>query len=486
FLDEMLRHKGLGDGTHWHKCTCCGTLYTQTMCYFRCKDCRVFEQCLDCVLARHSSMRLHQLKACAQEWSGKFWTKTSLVKLGLVYQLGHGGHTCLRPAPAMWSMVVMDMLGVHTVRYQFCRCDESDFARNLEQLMWNKRYPTTTVDPGTCAIFAALDLYRLLNMVGNINIHDFVETLERLTDTCKVSKVPDRYKAFGRMARQWVFLIHLIRVCVGNAQEGVYSTKNGECAVLCWTCPHDKINVLEGWREVAAEFQFLHILLLAIDANFRMKSCLRANKHHDPPLGDGWRHVVEGSPYKEHLKGYIMEKDVSHCLGWGTYKKGNNMSRHCAEDAVANHLFSYSNMDYILLASILGITALYLTISYNIARQWQVNLATRMEAMPEVMQLDFEKTMVLFGLPMWHTAAHERNCQVQNSLSYQAGVGRTDGEGIERMWSVLNPLAWTTKEMEEGARHDAIEDKVDHHNFEKNIRQGTWIQSWCMDFIDDT
>jgi hypothetical protein len=79
---------------------------------------------------------------------------------------------------------------------------------------------------------------------------------------------------------------------------------------------------------------------------------------------------------------------------------------------------------------------------------------------------------VLFALPMWHAAAHERNCQMQNSLSYLDGVGRTDGEGIERTWSHLNPLAWATKEMRLGAHHDAMEDKIDHLNFEKNINQG--------------
>jgi hypothetical protein len=38
---------------------------------------------------------------------------------------------------------------------------------------------------------------------------------------------------------------------------------------------------------------------------------------------------------------------------------------------------------------------------------------------------------------------------------------------------VLNPLSWATMEMGLGARHDALEDKVDHHNQEKNMSQGT-------------
>jgi hypothetical protein len=48
-----------------------------------------------------------------------------------------------------------------------------------------------------------------------------------------------------------------------------------------------------------------------MDANFRLKSRLRANEHADLPLGSGWGYLVEERPYKEHLKGYVAEKDVS-------------------------------------------------------------------------------------------------------------------------------------------------------------------------------
>jgi hypothetical protein len=137
-------------------------------------------------------------------------------------------------------------------------------------------------------------------------------------------------------------------------------------------------------------------------------------------------------------------------------------------------------MDYILLSAVLGITAMYLAISYDIACQWQIHLPERMEAMPEHMRLDLAMITILFALPVWHAAAHERSCQVQNSLSYLVGVGRTDGEGIERTWSHFNPLAWATKEMRLGAHHDTMEDKIDHHNFEKNINEGECMAAISM------
>ncbi|KAJ7852029.1 hypothetical protein B0H14DRAFT_2581072 [Mycena olivaceomarginata] len=131
-------------------------------------------------------------------------------------------------------------------------------------------------------------------------------------------------------------------------------------------------------------------------------------------------------------------------------------------------------MDYILLSAILGILVLYLAISYNIVCQWKKYLATRAKIVEEALgsTTRLEDLNVIYALPVWHAAAHETSCQTENSLSYVEGVGRTDGEGIERTWSVLNPLAYSTKEMGNGARHDAIENKVDHLNFEKNVGQG--------------
>jgi hypothetical protein len=91
-------------------------------------------------------------------------------------------------------------------------------------------------------------------------------------------------------------------------------------------------------------------------------------------------------------------------------------------------------MDYILLASLMGVAVLALAISYDIACQWEVDLPARAKKIEETTTLptcleDFE---IQFALPVWHAKVHKTSCQMQNSLSYAVGVGQTDGEGIER------------------------------------------------------
>ncbi|KAJ7437316.1 hypothetical protein B0H11DRAFT_2255542, partial [Mycena galericulata] len=476
FLDWMLRRDGLGDYLQDTACGCCGGVHDSSKRLFRCAACGEFLQCQDCVKSRHQLNPLH----CIQEWNGEHWTEATLsgttpdragrTGVGLVYQLGHHGRPCRFPTPQR-SMVI---------DYQYCGCEKSEHTNNLGQLLGNAWYPSTTVDPETCATFQVLDQFRLLNVVGNCNVHDFVGTLERLTDPLMTASVPDRYKAFGRMSRQYSYLLRAKRAGRGHETDGLRKTGPGGLAVLCWACPHDGKNLPEGWRDVDAKYRFLYMLLLALDANFRLKNRLRANERQDPSLGSGLGYFVDSGPYKEHLRHYVAEKDVSSCIafaallqketrlttqvcvslesggvcahatvwcarkGWATYRRGNG---------------TYANMDYILLSSLLGVAILCLTISYDIACQWKVNLPARAKKIAA-------STPVTTSLDKW---------EIQYAFAGVARVGRTDGEGIERTWAILNPVGYATKEMGDGARHDAIEDKVDRLNYEKNVRQGTTL-----------
>jgi len=61
FLDELVRHEGLGDEK---QCPCCHEAYKRTTRRFRCLQCGAFEQCLACVLSRHALMPLHRIDVC--------------------------------------------------------------------------------------------------------------------------------------------------------------------------------------------------------------------------------------------------------------------------------------------------------------------------------------------------------------------------------------------------------------------------------------
>lgn len=111
------------------------------------------------------------------------------------------------------------------------------------------------------------------------------------------------------------------------------------------------------------------------------------------------------------------------------------------------------------------------TITYDIACQYKKNFYKRIDALPEALK-GLDLPVLTWGLPVWHGNVHDIKCEAKESLKYKPGVGKTDGEGIERVWSVFNSISYMTREEQPGARHDDIEDKADKHNFGKNIALG--------------
>jgi hypothetical protein len=66
------------------------------------------------------------------------------------------------------------------------------------------------------------------------------------------------------------------------------------------------------------------------------------------------------------------------------------------------------------------------------------------------------------------------------------GVGKSDGEGVKWTWADLNPAAFHTKEMGAGNRADTLEDKIDSHNFLKNLTHGISLSTSYLKYLLST
>ena len=129
-------------------------------------------------------------------------------------------------------------------------------------------------------------------------------------------------------------------------------------------------------------------------------------------------------------------------------------------------LSRYCNMDWIATSATrdTGLSSIFF--SYDIVCQWSLKFMQRMLTMPQVQQLSPDIT-VGYGVPKCHCRGHKMECQCQFSMHVQPGVGRTDGEGIERTWSGLNHAASSTKEMLPGSRRDNLDRRMGFHNWDK-------------------
>jgi len=132
----------------------------------------------------------------------------------------------------------------------------------------------------------------------------------------------------------------------------------------------------------------------------------------------------------------------------------------------------FCSMDYVLLSALINITIAMLVVSYDIACQWSKNFRTRIIEFPPAMDLNLDDISFTTVIPKFHILGHGKKCQSVWSLNYRRWMGRTDGEGVEREWSHINPVALSTKVMGPGARHDTLDDHWGAWNWHKVVSMG--------------
>lgn len=57
------------------------------------------------------------------------------------------------------------------------------------------------------------------------------------------------------MFRQYTFLKRLKQSGRGHDPAGVAATAPGGCAVLCWACPHEGVNIPSNWNAVEKKYK---------------------------------------------------------------------------------------------------------------------------------------------------------------------------------------------------------------------------------------
>jgi Kyakuja-Dileera-Zisupton transposase len=151
-------------------------------------------------------------------------------------------------------------------------------------------------------------------------------------------------------------------------------------------------------------------------------------------------------------------------------------------------LLSYVNMDYLFFSSIARATHFKIIGSstartgrkthskiigsYDIACQWGLYLQDRLiTTIPRHLHPPDDTLFEVF-VPKFHLPAHKPQCHAAYSFNYALGVGRTDGEGIERNWSVLNKVAPSLSMMGPGGRWDTMDDVCNSWNWSKIVNLG--------------
>ncbi|KAG6819393.1 hypothetical protein H0H93_012240 [Arthromyces matolae] len=445
-------------------------------------------------------------------WSEEHFSRTSFFEMGIRFQVGHNGSgRCMFATPAHKDLMVIHVNGIHHVLIDYCSC--SSAYEPYQQLLDAALYPGTPLEPQTCATFTVLRQFHTMNLQGKISAFDYYKALELMTDANGMIKLRDRLPSFMIMVREWRHLKAAKRAGGGHSGVKLEETPRGEFAVKCRACPVPKVNLPPGWENAPAETSWLYQLILSQDANFRLKNRLRSSNEKDPSLQPGFAYFVSDDNYLSHLAKNLgnvngtTDDEISHCVGFAAIWLANtrkskglratgvasvSCSRHqffCpngtgdlqkGEKCVfvpffmngdVDTLFRYSNMDFLFFMALLWTYFPWILLCYDIACQYARRFWDRMELLPVGMRFA-GPTFVQWAVPKFHLPAHKSECHGPFALNYTPGVGRTDGEGVERNWAFLNGAAPSTSQMGPGARHDTLDDFMGFWNFRKTVDYG--------------
>ncbi|KAK7022765.1 hypothetical protein VNI00_016968 [Paramarasmius palmivorus] len=475
----------------------CARCKAQGQDHYRCRICmgdRLL--CKECMVEVHETRPFDMI----ERWNGSFFERCTLKSLDYILQLGNcPGGTCKQPRRSKSGFVVVDIDSIQEVTLQYCGCRVTSVAgTSWEQLMRSRLYPATTVEPMTAFTFRMLEFFHDLTLQGKVSVYDFYHALETRTDGAFVQGTKDRYDAFIRVQRQWRVLTMCKRGGIGNRPGSTLSdVKEGELAVTCIACPRPGVNLPDDWNtSTPLSKMFLYHKFISLDACFRLKRRDISSEIKDPGLLTGKAYYVTQEPFQTWAKTLGEQKETSSCTGLAAVDQANTKysKGYAATGAIlcicARHEMvepngtvdttkgeKYGLSDYAVGASQRHSDEfLFRILSYDIACQYHKRFFERMNRLPMAARMGIHMDRWKFAVPKLHIQGHERSCQENFALHFILGAGQTDGEGIERHWANLGPIATSTREMGPGHRRDTLDDHFGAWNWAKIKRLGLLLR----------
>ncbi|KAJ7938476.1 hypothetical protein B0H13DRAFT_1587566, partial [Mycena leptocephala] len=388
--------------------------------------------------------------------------------LGLRIQLGHiPGDICTTSHPAPVEFVVYDVLAIHTVAVDYCRCEPDVELR--QQLMCACWWPSTTSSPHTCAIYDCLRFFQLLNCLGKVAAHNYLLSLEYLTNNNGLTTPPVCNSC-----------IHL-HIAAGRAlSPGSICQKDGR---MYWQAFSELLYIAMVYNA-----RYIHWAPLGTDVNFKLTTEMVSSFTKDPIIGDGLGYFCNYIEYTEHISKHVDEKDISSCSGFQamfqSHQKRDKGLRTTGVGGVTcsrHNMWQpngmgdlqrgerYCNMDFLIFSVLWHYILLTIILSYDIACQWSKNISTRMAKLPEKYHIKIPFTNIWFMVPNFHLPTHKALCLAIYSFHFMWGAGLTNGEGVEQNWKFSNGATASTKKMGPGSRHAVLEDIWGFHNWRREI-----------------
>ncbi|KAF7365921.1 hypothetical protein MVEN_00467300 [Mycena venus] len=466
---------------------------------FRCVDCfNAPMWCIRCAIGAHIYNPFHRI----EEWDGKMFVRSPMwkkddVSSSICLSTHPSGIRCPHSPPAAKGpprhMLIVDHNGFHKRYIEFCHCRAPI---PWEQLVLRRLFPASFKEPKTAFTFTVLKQFHVHSLASKKSAYDYVKGLCQLTNNGDPDSVDDRYEEFVRACRIWRFLV--IQRRAGQApphgiDKHIPHRRPNCLALRCPACPEIGFNVSEEEVKSAAESErHKYTLFVSTDGDFKLQ---RKKKKEDPDdfaLNDGNAHFVPTPEYKVYMEDIAKDDpkpdDDGNCphLKAGRMhnivKFKNSVVSGVIAVQCARHGFylpqgivdlprgeGYKYADFAVcyaLCEAAGLPWIFLT--YDIWCKYGVYLKDRILKRFPSMAPIINRVMGAIGKV--HNPGHGTECQDEYNLNYTPNVGLVSGELIETGWAELNLSAGSTREMNEGHRHDVLDAVCDHWNWEKLVK----------------
>ncbi|KEP45061.1 hypothetical protein V565_323500, partial [Rhizoctonia solani 123E] len=499
YLDTLYARDSPPPIPHCSLCTSPTNTDALTDALYRCMSCiGAGALCSMCLKSLHRFTPTHQIK----RWDGSSWVGSSLFDIGYVLFIGHHGQPCPAKQPQHTSdekaggkqskdfkgalnLYIGDLNGFTRAKVLYCRCSHAIPKPN--QLLAAGLFPCSHLHPESAITFQLLDMYNTLTTTSRTSAHKYYTALEKVTKPGFSADVGDRYRELMWTHRRYLHLLLLRRSGHKFPLHPTIDVHPGDQAFDCVACPRPGFNF--EWFEVSEDEMVYFRIWISYDGNFRSVRKSKKVAEGDICLSDGCAYYSFKDAYKLWTESVPQDKRWVPCdnhkaglektLRWvGQDVTGVGMlsctPHTCIMPRGAVDFFQgekFICLDY-ALAGFLNYIAkrcggsLPIGLTYDVMCHWIVKFTTRANQLPPSNTIP-EGLDLVGAVPKWHLAGHKRDCFVRWSLDNMQHVGRMEGEGPERFWSMYNQMSGSMSEQGPGVRTDNANNIIRSWNEEK-------------------
>ena len=113
---------------------------------------------------------------------------------------------------------------------------------------------------------------------------------------------------------------------------------------------------------------------------------------------------------------------------------------------------------------------------YDVICQWYKNFWLRVEQSAHLKRalVNHPNLQIVKGIGLFHIHGHQSECLPRFTPDFIVGIGQTEGEIIETLWSVINDVSRGCRGMSAAHRQETLDDHMNDSNWMKLIRMRTY------------